>query len=79
MYNIIQWKICRVKCLRLMFINFILIRIYTFPYLETVSHDGLVSSLSHALKKKSDPVSLIFIQTPPWFTKASMCLDFALI
>ena len=56
---------CRVKCLRFMHV---LIRIYIFPYLETFSHGGLVSSFSHALKK-SDPVSKIIFLTPPWYTQ----------
>ena len=43
----------------------VLIRLW-FPYLEGYSHGVLVSPLSRALKKKIDPISLIFFPEPPW-------------
>ena len=37
-----------------------------FPYLEGYSHHLLVSSPVWVLKKKNDPISLIFFLDPPW-------------
>jgi hypothetical protein len=37
-----------------------------FPYLEDSSHPLLVSPSVRALKKKFDPISLIFFWSPPW-------------